>query len=172
RRECSCHARPRDRHVSAASFFRLSDLPLGRRLATRAEIHVVETVPGLHDGSAAARARFALVAAHLHVIANLRPELGRKARLHLAGTASDDVLQRTVEARHLFIGERYDPAFWVQLRLPEDLVRVRVPDPGKERLVLEKVAYLAARRAGTLGELRLAPREVAGLRSDLVEPVD
>src|SRR5206468_8323147 len=124
---------------------------------TRAEIHVVETVPGLHDRRAAAGARFPFVAPNLHVVADLGTELGRKAGLDLAGTASDDVLQRTVEARHLFIGERDDPAFWVQLRLPEDLVRVRVPDPRQERLVLEEVAYLAPCRAGTLGELRLAP---------------
>src|SRR2546423_11168072 len=59
----------------------------------------------------------------------------------------------------------------MQPRLPEDLVRVCVPDPGEERLVLEEIADLAARRTRAFRELAAVPRKIAGLRSELVEAV-
>src|SRR5438067_7812491 len=56
-------------------------------------------------------------------------------------------------------------------RLPEDLVRVCVPDPGEEPLVLEEVSDLTARRTRAFRELAPVPWKFAGLRSELVETV-
>src|SRR5207237_6506551 len=88
-----------DRHTDRA----LADLSFRRRLTARAEIHVIEAVPRLHDRRAAARARLALVAAHLHVVADLRPALRREMLLDLQHPARDRVLQRSVKARHLLV---------------------------------------------------------------------
>src|SRR5947207_5403939 len=57
-------------------------------------------------------------------------------------------------------------------RLPEDLVRVCVPDPGEKRLVLEEIAYLTPRRTRAFREFASVPRKIAGLRSELVKTVD
>src|SRR5436309_1768255 len=78
-----------------------ADLPLRGRLTARAEIHVVETVSGLDDRRSAARARLGFVAAHLHVVADLRSQLGWQMLFDLKHAARDHVLHRAVEARHL-----------------------------------------------------------------------
>src|SRR5438552_18355415 len=75
----------------------LADLSLRRRLTFRAEVHFVEAVACLDDGRSAAWAGFAFVAPHLHVVADLRPELRRQMLFHLSYATRDDVLQRAVE---------------------------------------------------------------------------
>src|SRR2546428_4955484 len=150
----------------------LTDLPLRRWLAARTQVHVVEPVPALHDQRPAPRAGFAFVAADAHMVADLRAELGRHALLHLAHPAGDHIDQRTIEARHFFIAKRRDPPFWMQLRLPQDLIRVGVADASDEGLVHQEIPQLAPRRAGVFGELARAPGKCPGLRAELGEPVD
>src|SRR5437867_5893278 len=91
---------------------------------------------------------------------------------HLQYTTCDHVLQRTVETGDLLRGQRREATLRVELRLPEDLVGVRVSDPRQKRLVLEQVADLAPRRTCTICKLPFAPREVARVRTERVETVD
>src|SRR5204863_2437203 len=85
--------------------------------------------------------------------------------------ARDHVLQRVIETSHLLLGQRHDATLGMKPRLPEDLVRVCVPDPGEEPLVLEEVSDLTARRTRAFRELAPVPWKFAGLRSELVETV-
>jgi HD-GYP domain-containing protein (c-di-GMP phosphodiesterase class II) len=59
----------------------LADLSFGRRLAARADVHLVEPVTRPHDPGAAAGARLARATADVHVRTDLRAELGRKLAL-------------------------------------------------------------------------------------------
>src|SRR5437867_11956232 len=90
---------------------------------------------------------------------------------HLQYTTCDHVLQRTVETGHLILGQGRDATLRVELRLPEDLVGIRVADSREERLVLEKIAHLAAGRARALRKLVRVPREVAGVGTEPIETV-
>src|SRR2546422_2136566 len=115
----------------------LADLPARRRLAMRTEVHVVKAVARLHDRRPAARARLAPVPAHLHVVPDLRAELGRKPRLDLRHAACDDRTYRVEKATELVLAERSDAPLRMEPCFPEDLVGVRVADAGDEGLIHE-----------------------------------
>src|SRR5438128_352839 len=135
------------------------------------EVHVVKAVPRLHDRRPAARAWLALVSAHPHVVADLGAELGRKPRLDLPDAAHDDRTYRVEKATELLLAERGDAPLRMEPCLPEDLVGVRVADPGDEGLIHEQVPQLPPRRPSTLRELRRAPVERAGVGSEVREAV-
>src|SRR4029077_11679299 len=77
--------------------------------------------------------------------------------------------ERGVQPMQLVRRERADPALRMELRVPQDLVGIGVPDPADERLVLQQVPDLAALRFRALAELGFAPAERAGVGAELRE---
>ena len=156
--------RRRDRHCAS-----LAELPFRGRLAFRAHEHLVQAVTRAHDLRAAARAGIADLSADLHVRPDLRAELRRQLVLHDLDRARERLAQRAIQPVHLAVVEARDAALRMQLRLPQDLVRVRVPDPRDEVAAHQQIAQLAPRRLRATRELVRVPRQRAGLGALAVE---
>src|SRR5206468_909830 len=154
----------------AADVDDLAKLSFWRRLALRAHEHLVQTMSRPYDLRAAPRARIADLPADLHMRSDLRAQLRREVVLHDLDGARERLAQRAVQPIHLAVVERRDATFRVQLRLPEDLVGIRVADPGDEVAAHEHVAQLAPRCSRALRELVRRPRQGPGLGTLTVEP--
>src|SRR5206468_1267897 len=116
----------------AADVDDLAKLSFWRRLAIRAHEHLVQTMSRPYDLRDAPRAWIADLAADLHVRSDLRAQLRRQVVLHDLHGARERLAQRAVQPIHLALVKRRDAPFREQLRLPEDLLRVHVADPGDE----------------------------------------
>src|SRR5690606_37718264 len=98
------------------------------------------------DLAAAARARLAALAVHAQVRAPFLVEL-EQALAHLGLEDGSGPLERRahrmIEASYVGLIHRAAAAVRMELRLPQDLIRVRIADAGHELLVRQRALDLA-----------------------------